>query len=245
MRRRIIAALVAGTLLGACGGGVTPIRLNDPAVPLESRKLIADTQDTVSIARLARDAAARDLARAKATRKDLVEERLWPTAMRGAVDKLTALEDRRVELARGELELAESKLALANAKYTLLTAQTAMRHDLAVYDLEPLRDEVEAARARVEGNTSKVVRMRGEVDGLTSEWWAAYGSYAKDGGKTAMYHQSTADVPEFVPPPEEEAADEEEGTEDSTEAASEAEEAADALKDLAKEKKEGKEDKKK
>ncbi len=245
MRRRIIAALVAGTLLGACGGSVAPIRLDDQSVPLASRKLIADTQDTVSIARLARDAAARDLARAKATRKDMIEQRLWPSAMRGAIDKLTALEDRRVELARAELELAESKLALANAKYTLLTAQTAMRHDLAVYELEPLREEVDSSRANVEKNTSTVVAMRGEVDGLTTEWWAAYGAYAKDGGKTAMYHQSTGNVPEFVPPPEEETSEEAEGKEDATSASSEAEEAADALKNLAKEKKEGKKDKKK
>ncbi len=241
MRTRILAALVAASLLGACGGSVAPIRLDDSSVPLASRKLIADTQDTVSIARLSRDAAARDYDRAKATRRDLVEKRSWPKDMSGAVVKLTALEDRRVELARAELDLAESKLGLTNAKYTLLTAQTAMRHDLAVYDLKPLREQVDGARSKVESNTSAVVQMRADVDSLTEEWWGSYSAFAKGGGKTATFHQSTADVPDFVPPPEEKAEEEEAGAEDSTEASSEAEEAADALKSLAKEKKEGKE----
>lgn len=235
-------ALALGLALPACGG-VRPISLSDSSVPLESRKLIADTQDTVSIARLDRDAAARALARAEATREDMVVKRNWPDKFKPAIGKLTELEDRRVALAQAELDLANSKLALAEAKYTLLTAQTAMRHDLAVYDLEPLRDAVDAIRADVELQTTSVVAMRDEVDELTTSWWNAYAAYAKEGGTTFTYHQSTADVPVFVPPaPPKEEDEGEEGAGDSAEASSEADEAADALKNLADEKKKEKGD---
>ena len=114
-------ALCAALLLAlpACGQRVKPVSIRNPVLSTDSRRLLADTEDAVSIRRAARDDRRRELRRTKRRREDLVEERSWPSSANNAVSKLRALEDARVELAELELDLAQADLELAQAKYPL------------------------------------------------------------------------------------------------------------------------------
>ena len=201
MTRTLKAALLALLMVGstACATEVEPINLRDPAVSLESRKLLADLQDAISIARLKRDDARRALARTKRWRADLVEQRAWPAQANAALAKLRAMADGRDVLATVELELRQAELELAQAKYVLATAQTAMRHDLAVYELEPIRQRAESARAQVAKLQGQHERQIQDLDKLTQSWWGAYGDFVNGGGNSRVFYLSQANPPDFKP----------------------------------------------
>lgn len=187
------------TTLSACATEVEPISLRDPAVSLESRKLLADLQDAVSIARLKRDGAKRDLKATLDWQEDMIEQRAWPSQASGAVSKLKSLAQGRIDLAELELELRQAELALAKSKYTLATAQAAMRHDLAVYELEPLRRDTDAARALVGRLLGQQEVKINEVDKLNQAWWSAYNDFINKGGNSRVFYQSQAKPPELKP----------------------------------------------
>lgn len=190
------------TLLGAlsaCATEVEPISLRDPAVSLESRKLLADLQDAISIARLKRDGARRNLASTLQWQQDMIEQRAWPSQASAAVEKLRAVATGRIALAELELELRQAELELAQSKYVLATAQTAMRHDLAVYELEPIRRDTETIRSRVGQLQGQQERKIQELDKLDQAWWSAYNAYINKGGNSRVFYQSQAKPPSFKP----------------------------------------------
>ncbi len=200
MNLRSFVLLVAFSL-SACGQTVQPLSLRDPAIPLEARKLLADTQDAVSIARLKRDGALRKRRRVLEWQKDMVEERTWPKDASAAKTKLVELAVARVTLAEDELMVAEKGLALSEAKYTLLIAQTAMRNDLAIYELKPLEDDVDLIRSELTTSTEKLLAQIDKVDKLTSSWWNAYSGFVAKGGNSRVFYLSSAKEPVLPPIP--------------------------------------------
>ncbi len=191
----LLILMLSLSLLGAtaCGGQrIKPISIKNPVLTFESRQLLADTEDAVSIRRAARDDKARALDRARARRTDLVEQREWPQAASSALENLRTLEEQRVELAELDLAHAQAELDLARAKYDFTTAETAMRHDLAVYDLEPLRERVEKARTEVDEAYSNLADKRVSVSELETKWWNAYGTFVSKDGDSRVYYLSDA-----------------------------------------------------
>ncbi|MEO1267982.1 MAG: hypothetical protein AAFX99_07785 [Myxococcota bacterium] len=196
LRRLAVATAVALTLLTACGG-VSRIDIQDPIVPIESRRLIADAEDAVSIARARYNDALR-------LRKEMSE---WSNRVRTAdtsswltTDATTLLNqvaDARLDLADLQVAHARARLRLAEAKFDLVTAETAIRHDLAVYELEPLRERSNSALERVRSLSGEVSGRRVEVNQLLGQWWQSYASAVRGQGKGAAFFN---DLQPLAPP---------------------------------------------
>lgn len=178
------------TVATACSSGVKPIGLSDSNVPLDARRFVADAQDAVSIARARRDDAARELSATEGWRGELTNTSMWPKGSEGLLDKLETFAEARVAMAELLLERAELQLELAEAKYVLSTAETAMRNDIAVYDLVPLRAKTESLRTQIEKANGSIEDQRIKIDKLSLGWWEAYGAFTQGGKDTPVFYIS-------------------------------------------------------
>ncbi len=184
----LMLVMLAG-VTSACSG-VTPIGLHDTYVPLEGRKLVADAQDAVSIARARLDDAKALEAEVKKW-EGRFGEGGWPEDA-GAKTALGQLSAARLELANLERSEAEIALELAEGKLELVTAQTAIRHDLATYELEPLRKRVEGTLARLADVRGGLGLKRKELDDLTAAWWEKYSAMVKGDPQAASQYFGAA-----------------------------------------------------
>jgi len=179
---RSLGGLLVGfcALLMACGGGpqTRPFALDDPRLSTDARRWIADAEDAVVVAR----------SRSAAAQADLASVRGWLEAM-GRAPALTgpaatATTARRDELAMARIAAAEATLKenaellnLTRERLVLAYAETAMRHDIAVYDLPPIQKKVKLLQklylsART---TSRTAKQRAAE--ATDAWWKAWRAY--------------------------------------------------------------------
>jgi hypothetical protein len=201
---RPVLVLVSLSALYACGGqSVEPLDPRDHSLPRETRRWVADAEDGVIVARARRDAAAEDLEEVIAW-----EERVLDRADLGSAgganmgDRLEGLMEARVELARLELEEREAAVDLAEAKYRLANAERAMLHDLAQYDLDPLRQATEDTRGVVREAREASRAQRQRVEAVTTEFWTSYSAYVAAGGDTRSFWIGEASRLEATEPEE-------------------------------------------
>ena len=90
-------------------------------------------------------------------------------------------------MAEDELEESEAFLHLAEARYELANAERAILHDLAQYDLAPLRGRVDEARERVRAAREAVRTRRQALEETTDRWWSAYAQHVSSGGNTRTF----------------------------------------------------------
>lgn len=169
-------AVIGGLLIGCGGQNIKPVDLNNPVISVESRRFVADAEDAVSIARARLSERRDELARARQSRENLLSREQFEKADSSVRAKLRALLDERVELQALRAELAEADLELAETKLELAHAQTAVRHDLRTYDLEPVRDDVEERLAEVREIKSSIADKLIDIDKVTRAWWKTYES---------------------------------------------------------------------
>lgn len=191
MTRRWTIAMIVALAGMACGPRVQPIDLHDETIPIEARKLVADAEDSIEIARADLDEARRDLERTIEWKNDLLG-RDWPTDADSAIRKLETMAAARVRLEELEVERAEERLDVAKAKYDLITAKTAIRHDLAIYELQPLRKTLRREEQDVEQLEGQITTHRERLARKVDEWWSAYKSYARQDGNTRLLYVSAA-----------------------------------------------------
>jgi hypothetical protein len=168
----VLALILAAT---ACAGqDVTPIDIHDSVISGESRRFVADAQDAVSIARSGVDEYRRQLRETRERRKAMMANEAWTEIGQGMAQSYRTLLDARVKLAELRLERAQAERDLAAEKLVAVYAETAVRHDLETYDLEPIRQNVDE---RLE-TLRKVNRQIGEhlvaVDKASRAWWKQY-----------------------------------------------------------------------
>ncbi len=187
MNLRILFIFALSLATAGCGQTVSTIDLQDENVPIEARRFVADAQDAVSIARARRDDASRTLAFTREWKSELLAGEMWPKGSGPTVQQLEKFTDARVRMAELFFEQAETRLELAEAKYTLSTAETAMRNDLAVYDLEPLRAETDSIRDELERIAGEIEDQRIKVDKLTLAWWKDYKDFMSKEQSLAFY----------------------------------------------------------
>lgn len=169
-------ALSTGLVLGCGGQNVKPVDLDNPAVSVESRRFVADAEDAVSIARARVSQREGELERARRSRSELMRNDKMKNASQGVRSKLEDLLDERVELQELQVELAEANLELAELKLELAHAQTAVRHDLRTYELEPIRETVDAQLADVRKVKNQIADQLVTIDEVTRAWWTTYKS---------------------------------------------------------------------
>lgn len=186
--KKLIFIMLATLGLGVgCGASVKPIDLHDPNIPLDARRFIADAQDAVSISRARLDDAEENYENTVRWRSELTTREMWPAGSENVVAKLDEFTDARVKMAELLRLRAEVELDLAEAKYTQATAETAMRNDIAVYDLEPIRAQSETTRNRLENVAVRIEEHRVVLDKITQDWWRVYGDFSQKNEVPAFY----------------------------------------------------------
>jgi len=170
------------------GPKVEALSLRDPRLPEDALRWLADAEDEVAIGRARLDDAEDGLLVLEAYGEDL-KARVGHLAQqsqkaaeveRGFADLSRA----RVRLQKLELQAARRNLEYAGARLTLARAETAVRYDLAVYEIEPLLERVRAAEERVAEAQRAVEERRAEVDAAADAAWSAYARFVAGGGST-------------------------------------------------------------
>ena len=178
----------------ACASmGVQKLSLTDPRLPLEARRWLADAEDEVAIAR-SQVVDARDTVRRLEENRESIIVRLedtWFAGKGGAKAEGAAASrafvdyaDERITLARLELEAAQKRLELAGTRLTQARAETAIRYDLAVYEIESIMREVEQLKNEVAARERSVEEQRANTDRAADAVWKAYRKYVSRGGVT-------------------------------------------------------------
>jgi chromosome segregation ATPase len=170
------------------GSKVEALSLRDPRLPEDALSWLADAEDEVAIAGAQVDDAEDTLVELESYGKDL-DARVGHLAQQSQkaaeVERLFAdLSRERVRLQRLELKTARQNLEYAEARLTLARAETAVRYDLAVYEIEPLLDAVRAAEEHVAEAQRSVEERRAEVDAAADAAWSAYARFVAGGGST-------------------------------------------------------------
>jgi hypothetical protein len=173
---------------GCATAEVQRLDLRDPRLPAEARRWLADAEDEVAIAWARMDDARADLRRLEEYRDEQLDrlEELGSGPAKAEGDRATrAFEDyadARVDLAEVELESAEIVLDLARTRLTQARAETAVRYDVAVYDLQPIVSEVELLRDEVADSERRLEERRAEVEKKAADAWKAYSQFVSKGG---------------------------------------------------------------
>lgn len=181
------ALWVVASMATGCTRRVQPIDLKDETIPVEARELVADAEDAIAIARAERDRAREDLERTRDWRDEILG-RDWPSGADSILGELRRLADARVRLEELRVQRAEERIELAEARYRLITARTAIRQDLAVYDLEPLKEEVDEAGGEVDAIDEKIESKRGEVAQMENDWWNRYADWVDQGNDSRSFY---------------------------------------------------------
>ncbi len=185
----LLGAVIATNAVGCGPTAVKPISLYDSVIPLDARRFVADSEDGVSVARARLSDATLNQRNVEKWASYVLDDLAWPPD-RNAASKLERLVEARVKMAEKELEFAETELELAEAKLDLVTAETAIRHDLAIYELEPLQDRTDQALADLGYLGKDIEGDQRKLEQITAEWWTAYSAFVKGGGESAPFYMS-------------------------------------------------------
>ena len=171
-RRTLPVALAAVLVFGACASAPR-VDVHDPRLPLEARQWVGGADDAVAIAQAAVDQAETERAELERWTRQVRANLARANAhgLDGALDTLIAARERLAEV---RIERAHARLTLAAATRDLTHAQTAMRYDLAVYDLAALRAAVAAAQSELERTGRALEEATATRDEATAAFWAAY-----------------------------------------------------------------------
>ena len=186
---RLMPALVLGlAVIGCATAEVQRLDLRDPRLPVEARRWLADAEDEVAIAWARMDDSRATLARLEEYREQqlgrLEQLRTGPAKVEGeaAARALGSYADARVRLGELELESFKIELELARTRLNQARAETAVRYDLKIYELQPIISEVELLRNEVADSERRMEEVRTQFEGKAALAWKAYSQYVSKGG---------------------------------------------------------------
>lgn len=183
----LFVALVA-TLLGCGGLQVDRLSLSDPRLPVDARRWVADAEDAVVVSRARRNAAQAELKAAQRWQANVLNgARLKGpkgATLQGhrdlmAVSRVSAI-DAEVALRTAEFELSKSRLQL-------IYAETAMRHDIAVYDMPPLQAAVDTRLETVIRLREQHRQSRQRALKTADTWWTGWREYSSEKNDTRPF----------------------------------------------------------
>jgi hypothetical protein len=208
--RRLTLILVAALALGCTPtgveragtdrAGVERLDLRDSRLPIEARRWLADAEDEVAIARAQVSDAETELVRLNHYGRAL-DARLKDAWTKGAAkakaqgekarDLFRKFSKERVALAELQLQKARLVLDLAGSRLTQARAETAVRYDVSVYEIEPIAREVERLKEEVAALRRKVEQQRAGVEKTALMVWQAFSRYATQGGVTSALWETS------------------------------------------------------
>lgn len=168
--RRFVMALACVGLTVGCGSAPR-VDVHDERLPLEARQWVGGADDAVAIAQAGLDQAQTERDELDRWKRQVRANLARASALTAPLEALIAARDR---LAERRVERARARLELARATRDLTHAQTAMRYDLAVYDLASLRTAVAASQAELERTGREVEEAVAARDEATAAFWSAY-----------------------------------------------------------------------
>jgi hypothetical protein len=187
---RYLITLSSLMLLAGCGG-VRHLSLSDPRLPVEARRWLADAEDEVAITTARVADAEKKLEKIEAYKKNVVSQlkKSWNKGTASADGQkawqaFNNYTETRVQLAEIILEAANESRRLAEMRLTQARAETAMRYDIAVYEIAPIVHEVEELRKSVAAYIKRVEAQRVKVEQSAGAAWKAFYQYAHKGGIT-------------------------------------------------------------
>ena len=192
----LFCALFCASLFAVgCGSvNVKTISLRDNRLPIEARRWLADSEDEVAIATARVDDKSFRLYRLERYQDRMLKRVAndWNKGKAGAAEsgkKAIAswkkLLGARLEFAKLEVTGAIRGLTLARLRLDQARAETAIRYDLAVYEIEKISRAVEAAREDVATTQHEIEKRRELVEKAQDEMWVNYRSFVMAGGVSA------------------------------------------------------------
>ena len=164
-----------------CGGlSVDRISLSDPRLPVDARQWVADAEDAVVVSNAR-------LAETKRNVQDVVKSQSATLAgqpFTGAQGPQVQLRRDQMGLARVEAtkaayELAKAEVELSKKRLMLVYAETAMRHDIDIYNMPPLQAAVDNALKAVITRRNRHRMARNAELKATDDWWKAWQEYVR------------------------------------------------------------------
>lgn len=194
MRRALLCLWMLAVFSGCATTGVQRLDLRDSRLPVEARRWLADAEDEVAIAKARLEEAGAEFDKLERYHKDLTVrlQAIQAVPVEGAAtaDTFLAFTEQRIALKKHQRQSASDNLDLARARLTLARAETAVRYDLAVYELEPLVQDVAQRRSLVAAAEQQVELQRALVEQAADEFWERYRQYVSKGGVTHSIWQA-------------------------------------------------------
>jgi hypothetical protein len=166
----VFCCLLSCSSFMGCQKKIQEISLSDKRLPAEARQKIADAQDAQIVARVRLDQALAQLQQAQ--EKQLRSLKLNLGSANASFQQLCSA---KVNLADLQVKLSQAELTLTQKRLQLVYAQTAMRYDLAVYEIAGLEQEVEQLKTKFLSLRSQVQSSKTEWERTLNAWWTAYG----------------------------------------------------------------------
>ncbi len=183
-------------VVSACASGITRVPrldLRDSRLPIDARRWLADTEDEVVIARSRMDDIYDRLDRIKTYQKSLKSESVF-TSAKGAKAGAGKTEElfnnyamAQVNLTEMQFKTAQKVFELARARLNQARAETAIRYDLAVYEMEPIVLEVDNMKKEVAAAQIQLQSKQADVEKSADNLWRGYAKFVKEGGSTNIF----------------------------------------------------------
>ncbi len=180
-----IMLMLITSIIG-CSNKVDSLSIQDNRLPLDSRRYLADAEDAVAIAKTFRDTAWGDLIQAQNLATRLDAELRWDGCGDGKTE-FDVVQENHLQLMQLRYQMALAALAHSNQNLVLITAETAMRQDLAVYKLEPIRAKSKQIKDTLDQIRQKVDEQFRKLEELRTKWWGVYSKCAVKGDKSNFW----------------------------------------------------------
>ena len=177
---------IALLVLGACGGGVPRIYSNDPRLPTEGKRRLAEAEDdlAVSLGQLREREEERVELDARVERFEDLDD-LWEREGGGLMRSRQNLLDARIALADRRIEEAQARADVDEARLRLARAEILLRYAFAAPDLEPVRDEISELTRERDRAVRRTERARTALGHATDRLWREFATAAARGGRRA------------------------------------------------------------
>ncbi|MEE2789312.1 MAG: hypothetical protein VX589_18385 [Myxococcota bacterium] len=170
-----IGLFILIALMSGCGPSVSRLSLTDERLPVDARRWVADAEDAVVVSGAWLADAMRSLDDANRWSQRVLEAPPFVGSL-GATAQLhrSAMATAVVSERQAAQRLAQADLDLAKARRTLIYAETAMRHDIAVYNMPPLQALVDQKLQAVLVFRDQHRKARNKALAATDTWWATW-----------------------------------------------------------------------